>query len=61
MTLYSGICEGGPYHGKSIYHGLPIFKVAMQGSKVVTWFGGSTPQIAVNRYRHQDGRWVWEE
>lgn len=60
MTLYSGICEGGPYHGKRIHHGLTSIKVAMQGPKVVTWFGPSTDTITVSLYVYRKGKWIWE-
>ncbi len=63
VTLYSGICEGGPYHGRPLHHGLPALRVArMKDSfKVTTWVGDETDKIRVDRYRHKDGQWVWEE
>lgn len=63
VTLYSGICEGGPYHGKPLHHGLSLMKVARLkiGGKVVTWFGSETEEIRIDGYRHQGGRWIWKE
>ncbi len=63
ITLYSGICEGGPYHGKPLHHGTALIKVARlkTGGKVVTWFGGETEEIRIDGYRHQNGRWIWKE
>lgn len=61
MTSYSGTCEGGPYHGKPIYHGKPEVNVAIQKGKVVTYFGPATEEIKIGRYRHEKDRWVWQE
>ena len=57
--LVSGICEGGPYHGKPIYHGVDRINVAMIGPKVVTYFGKSTAEITVHSYRFSEGKWIW--
>jgi hypothetical protein len=64
MTLFSGKCEGGPFHGKSLYHGAPWMDIAMRGSKVVTYFGDpkTTPgeEIKYGTYQHKDGAWIWK-
>jgi hypothetical protein len=63
VTLYAGICEGGPLHGKPLYHGLPTFEVARlkAGLKSVTWFGHETDEVRLDPYVHEDGRWIWKE
>jgi hypothetical protein len=63
VTLYSGICDGGPYHGKPLHHGLPQHRVARlkESFKVVTWFGDATDAIRIDEYHHEGGRWTWRE
>jgi hypothetical protein len=63
MALFSGIAEGGPYHGKPLHHGTTVLKVARAkiGGKVVTWFGPPTEAIRIDEYRHKNGRWIWKE
>jgi hypothetical protein len=59
ITLYSGLCFGGPFDGKPLYHGEATCKVAMNSGRVVTWCGPPTAEISVNEYRFEDGRWLW--
>ena len=63
MTLFSGKCEGGPFHGKSLYHGEDHIDVAMQNDKVVTHFrfidGAPDPAYKFGAYLHVDGEWKW--
>lgn len=62
-TLFSGICEGGPIHGKMLHHGTPTYEAAMVGPKIVTrsqeakkvW---KEPDLKWFTYRHEDGRWI---
>lgn len=64
MTIFSGKCDGGPYHGKPLHHGAPAFQVALWGDKPVTY---RAPQAEANKavrsgeYHHANGRWVWKE
>jgi hypothetical protein len=63
MSLFSGKCEGGPLHGKTLHHGSPFYQMATINNKIVTrsqdarkvstetdekWF----------EYRHKNGRWI---
>jgi len=59
VTLYAGMCVGGPFDGKPLYHGEPVCKVAMNSGKVVTWFGPPNAEIVVHEYRYADDWWVW--
>lgn len=63
VTLYRGLCEGGPYHGRPLYHGLPLRKVARSKEtfKVVSWIGDETDKIRIDEYRHDGDRWIWQE
>lgn len=61
MTRIRGICEGGPYHGKPIYHGTPIVRVAIENGKVITWFGRPTSTIKIGEYHHDGDLWIWNE
>ena len=64
MTLFAGKCEGGPFHGKSLYHGAPWMDIAMRGPKVVTYFGEPTGEAAdaikYGTYEHKDDKWIWK-
>ena len=57
--LYRGPCEGGPYHGKNLYHGSPQVKVAVRDNVVITWFGAPTKEISVYVYEFVNNRWTW--
>jgi hypothetical protein len=63
VALYQGVCEGGPHHGKPLYHGEPKMPIARlrSGGKAVSWFGSETELIRIDAYEHQDGRWIWKE
>ena len=58
--MNSGVCEGGPFHGKRIHHPDTSINVAMRGDKVVTWFGKKTKEISVHRYEFSKGKWIWQ-
>jgi hypothetical protein len=60
VTLFSGKCEGGPFHGKSLYHGEPRIPVAMRGNKVVTYFGRPTSETKIGWYECESGVWIWK-
>ncbi len=60
MTLFAGKCEGGPFHGKSLYHGEPRIPIAMRGNKVVTYFSEPTDEIKVGSYECENDRWIWK-
>jgi hypothetical protein len=62
VTLYAGRCEGGPHHGRPLYHGLPVFRLVRHkaSGKYISWAGPVTAEIEIEHYRHKDGRWVWE-
>jgi hypothetical protein len=59
VTVFAGKCEGGPFHGKSLYHGQSWMLIAMRGPKVVTYFGESTDEIKYGEYKHQNDKWIW--
>ena len=59
MTLYSGPCEGGPFDGKPMHHGLTHIEIAMRGNKVITYVGAPTPEIELGVYRYEGGKWIW--
>lgn len=59
MALFSGKCEGGPFHGKSLYHGENHIEIAMRGNKVITYIGEATSEIELGVYRCEDGKWIW--
>lgn len=63
VTLYSGICEVGPFHGKPLHHGTALVKVARNRAsfRVVGWIGEETDEIMIDEYRHERGRWIWKE
>lgn len=63
VTLYAGLCEGGPFHGRQLYHGTPRLEVARDriSFKIVGWIGGETGGIMVDHYAHESGRWTWKE
>jgi hypothetical protein len=63
ITLYSGLCEGGPFHRKPLYHGEPLRRIARNkiSFKVVSWIGEATDEIRIDAYHHEDGRWIWKE
>ena len=61
MALFSGKCEGGPFHGKSLYHGEPRIEIAMRGCKVVTYFGEPTDEIKLGAYECDNNQWIWRE
>lgn len=63
ITLYRGICEGGPHHGKPLYHAEPVMRIARNkiSFRMLTWAGDETDEIRIDHYHHEDGRWMWKE
>jgi len=59
MTLFHGKCVGGPFNGKSLYHGEPTIPVSMRGDKVLTYFGEPTNEIKVGSYECVNDEWIW--
>lgn len=65
VTLYSGLCEGGPSHGLPLHHGTPVFRVFRNRE---TWRTVTRSQeapaddeVRVDEYRHENGRWIFAE
>jgi len=61
MTLFHGKCIGGPFHGKSLYHGEPRMEIAICGGKVVTYFGVTNEEIQMGSYECENDAWIWKD
>lgn len=61
-TIYYGLCEGGPFHGKHLAEALTVSPVAYdkktlkyQGPLVAT----KDPNIAFGVYNFDGRTWIW--
>lgn len=67
MALYSGLCQGGPYVGKMLHHGLKTFEVVIKDGKPLTHrasqnlIAGASPILKFGVYEHRKGAWIWRE
>ena len=66
MTLYSGRCVGGPYHGKPAHHGelkMMVAVLAARPSKVISLAPLAPPPEGVLKgyyaYDEAEGIWIW--
>ena len=59
VTLYAGLCQGGPFDGKPLYHGEPVKRQAIEGLKARLWVGPETEEIRFGEYRHDGDKWIW--
>lgn len=57
----SGLCRGGPYDGKPLYHAEPSFRLAYQHGKLISWCGPATDEITIAWYQFRDGEWIFED
>jgi hypothetical protein len=63
VTLFSGICEGGPLNGKPLHHGEPVWHSATLNGKSVTRPQqakkiGDEKEIKWFTYHHKGDRWI---
>lgn len=67
MTLYSGYCQGGPYHGKVLHHGKDFFEIVINNNKPLTYKASealkadASAALKFGKYVHRSDRWVWKD
>lgn len=59
--LRYGACVGGPMDGKMLAHHAPVYRVAINGSRLMPGIQSSAdPDIKFGQYTFEEGKWHWK-
>ena len=59
VPFNKGICRGGPFDGRPLYHHGPSCRETFRDGRPVTYFGPAAEGLKFGWYLFEGGEWIW--